>query len=243
MKTKYGKLFTLMIIYILTINISFAESTGVENGIDKSILEKYANNEQYLNNQLEELRRFNNSLLSTVHWSLGISVSIVVLLIGFSWYTNFKSFEEDKEKLIEDFNNLISKKVKLVKKELLTQIETVQKESTETIIKDVDKQFLHHKERIMLLMSDSITKNTFSWLEDGKYEEAIKSIAINLEFSTELHNNERINNSIDLLRDILKNDFSISSESVQMINDAIKHLPDDYETEKSSLISIIQQKR
>ncbi len=52
--------------------------------------------------QLEDSRKFQEQLLSTVHWSLGTLATVVALLVGFGWFANFRMYERDKAALERD---------------------------------------------------------------------------------------------------------------------------------------------
>lgn len=49
--------------------------------------------------QLELIQLFDQRLLSTVYWSLGAIVTLAVLVAGFSWFSNFRLYERDKDAL------------------------------------------------------------------------------------------------------------------------------------------------
>lgn len=87
-----------------------------------------------LNSQLEILKEknqmlsdFQNTLISTVLWALGITVSVVLLLVGASFITNFKVHEKDIKRLSDDYES----KVKVVKADLESRFEKVTREAAE----------------------------------------------------------------------------------------------------------------
>jgi hypothetical protein len=49
--------------------------------------------------QLEVIREYDQKLLATVYWSLGSIAFIAVLLTTYSWYTNFRVYEREREAL------------------------------------------------------------------------------------------------------------------------------------------------
>ncbi|MUV15631.1 hypothetical protein [Noviluteimonas gilva] len=60
-----------------------------------------------LREQNELLRGFQDKLLNTVLWSLGVVVTLTLLLLGFSWFTNKKLYDEDKVALRKEFDEKI----------------------------------------------------------------------------------------------------------------------------------------
>jgi hypothetical protein len=51
--------------------------------------------------RLEEEQGHNGEVLQTVYWSLGVIATLTLLLVGYSWFTNFRVYERDKEMLAE----------------------------------------------------------------------------------------------------------------------------------------------
>jgi SMC interacting uncharacterized protein involved in chromosome segregation len=58
--------------------------------------------------QNKALNEFQNSVLSTVYWSLGFLGSITALLVGFGWWSNFRIHDKDKESLRNEILSLNS---------------------------------------------------------------------------------------------------------------------------------------
>ena len=58
---------------------------------------------QALREQNKIIRDYQSSLLDTVYWSLAGIFGTTLLLAGFSWFTNFKIYDSDRRRLIEDF--------------------------------------------------------------------------------------------------------------------------------------------
>jgi len=56
-----------------------------------------------LNAQLELMRQYDQRIIATVYWSLGSFITMIVVLVGFSWFTNFKVYERDRDALREGF--------------------------------------------------------------------------------------------------------------------------------------------
>jgi hypothetical protein len=81
-----------------------------------------------LKSQNKLIQDYQSSLISTVYWALGIVATIFTLLMGFSFFTNFKFYEKDKTQLKLDLNSLIE----IFKSELLTEFERNKNEIEKT---------------------------------------------------------------------------------------------------------------
>lgn len=61
--------------------------------------------------QLDVMRKYDEMLLSTVYWSLGTIALIAVLLTGYSWYTNYRVYERDREFLRAEMRSLLQQEL------------------------------------------------------------------------------------------------------------------------------------
>lgn len=71
---------------------------------------------------------FQNSLISIVIWSLSAVVSVVILLVGASLFTNFKLHEKDVQRIQSDYDN----KIKIFRSEIETSLAKAGQEMTNT---------------------------------------------------------------------------------------------------------------
>src|SRR6266566_7550202 len=72
--------------------------------------------------QLELTRSFQADLLSTVYWSLGVVLVIVVLLVGFGWFANFRVYQRDLEGLKRELETFVAKAIAEVTTRLQTDL-------------------------------------------------------------------------------------------------------------------------
>lgn len=59
--------------------------------------------------QLSEVRSFQDSILTTVHWALAGVFVLVGLLLGVGWFANFKIYDRDKDSLKAEVQSNASK--------------------------------------------------------------------------------------------------------------------------------------
>jgi hypothetical protein len=60
-----------------------------------------------LNEQNKIIREYQSSLLTTVHWALGVIFGIALLLTGFNWWTNNRIYEADKSRFMDEVGSQI----------------------------------------------------------------------------------------------------------------------------------------
>lgn len=61
-----------------------------------------------LQRQLEDSKRFQDQMLTTIYWSLSTLGGVAVLLVGFGWFVNFRVYERDKASLERDLRAQMS---------------------------------------------------------------------------------------------------------------------------------------
>lgn len=120
-----------IIITLLLCCCATAYGAEVDNTLLKKNLEAANLQVEVLKAQVEVMKSYQDKFLSTVYWSLGGVFGIVVLLVGYNWFTNFKN-QEKEEKYFKD---LISINLSSAKTELLDALNT-EKSVLETSIMD-----------------------------------------------------------------------------------------------------------
>ncbi len=68
--------------------------------------------------QLELMRQYDDRLLDTVYWSLGMIGAIALVLGGFSWYANFRMYERDRNSLRQELQFSIKQGLEAARGEL-----------------------------------------------------------------------------------------------------------------------------
>lgn len=71
-----------------------------------------------LKQQLEIHRQYTSDILSTVYFTLGVSLTLVVATIGLGWYQNHKVYERDKAELERVMQEFIRTTLEVSQKEL-----------------------------------------------------------------------------------------------------------------------------
>jgi hypothetical protein len=74
--------------------------------------------------RLEETASFQQSLLSTVYWTLGVLATMMLALIGYSWFVNFRVYERDKLALERDLLSTIQTSIRELETSLTTDIQS-----------------------------------------------------------------------------------------------------------------------
>jgi CRISPR/Cas system CSM-associated protein Csm2 small subunit len=72
------------------------------------VISQQISGNELLKGELKAIREYHGSLLDTVYWALGIVFSLVLVIIGSSWYANFRLYEADKARQLEEVERKIA---------------------------------------------------------------------------------------------------------------------------------------
>jgi hypothetical protein len=81
---------------------------------------------EILKREIDTMKHYHDSLLATVYWSLAGVLGLAFVLIGSSWYTNYKIHESEKAQLREEVDKKIAQAKSIVDACLLELSESTQ---------------------------------------------------------------------------------------------------------------------
>lgn len=130
--------------------------------------QKSENEVVLLKEQNKLIREYQGSLLDTVYWALGGVFATAALLAGFGWWSNFKLYEADKQRLQQD----LSLKINELEAKLALRLETNRTELERAVDAKNDTQF----SRLLSELTDVRTNIAILSSESNKRHEEIQSV-------------------------------------------------------------------
>ncbi|MDC5338480.1 hypothetical protein OHW59_17665, partial [Acinetobacter baumannii] len=119
-----------IIIILLILFSATAYGAEVDNALLQKNLEAANTQIEVLKGQVEVMKSYQDNFLTTVYWSLGAVLGIVVLLIGYNWFTNFKSQEKEIVALKSLIQNELNQKKMMLTEDMDKKIgETLSKQN------------------------------------------------------------------------------------------------------------------
>ena len=138
--------------------------------------------------QLEQMKFYDQRLLSTVYWSLGAVITLAILIAGFSWFTNFRLYERDKDSLRRELSLEIDKfrsDVKVLfseqKSSLSNSLENLVAEKFQEEFTDLDSKLDRLKTELTRNQINTNLLEAKLWATKGVYTNAMKVYMSTLE--------------------------------------------------------------
>ncbi len=202
---------------------------------DKLIVELKAQNEL--------LKDYQQHLLETVYFSLGGLGVLVSLLLGYSWFTNFKIYERDKASLVNDLTAEVSKQIILKTTQINENISINQsaydekinkyfQELSEVSNKNIAKQADQIKSDVikikhgLLILEHTVVKAELDkWMASKVYINAtrcaLKLIDIGLEVGFDFY----VSDGLDQLNKTVSLSNSLGADLVSEITSTLDKMP------------------
>ena len=83
--------------------------------------------------QLIVVQFYQDKFLSTVYWSLGTLATIAALLVGFSWFANFRIYERDKTALRQELHSAVEDELRNLRRLVENHLDESKKTLTDQI--------------------------------------------------------------------------------------------------------------
>jgi len=146
-------MYKLIILLLLT----FAATTygaNVDNALLQKNLEAANTQIEVLKAQVEVMKGYQDNFLATVYWSLGGVFGIVVLLVGYNWFTNYKNQEKESQY----FKDLISTTLDASKKELIGELSLGKNELMTDILDQANIKIDREINRLKLKLDNNVNE-------------------------------------------------------------------------------------
>ncbi|MFV5661065.1 hypothetical protein VXR58_12760 [Acinetobacter pittii] len=224
---------------LITLLIIFSASSygaDIDNTLLKKNLDTANTQIEVLKAQVEVMKNYQDKFLSTVYWSLGGVFGIVVLLVGYNWFTNFKN----QEKELQGLKDYISQELNNRKRELVSSVnekitEKISSENRKLII-----EIIHTQHKVLLL--------EFSDFKNRKiYANCIRRIGDIVTLNKDTPFEYRFKDAIDSLVDILEltlkegKKYVISSSEISIIQEIFQIVGEQYYPTKNRVDVLINK--
>lgn len=242
-----------IIITLLILFSATAYGADVDNALLQKNLEAANTQIEVLKAQVEVMKSYQDNFLTTVYWSLGGVVSIVFILVGYNWFTNFKN----QEKEIQLLKDTIAKELKVSKQSLIKEMDDRKNlilESIDTrLAKEITKKTnpiasnINYLSRKIMDNSYTLLKLEYDkWLLTKKvYGNAVTTAVEMISLSMSMKYDYGIEESLEKLIFVLekgvaeKKKSTIDVNATKEISEVLAKLSDHYESSKLKIQGLI----
>lgn len=225
-----------IIITLLILFSATAYGADVDNALLQKNLETANTQIEVLKAQVDVMKSYQDNFLTTVYWSLGAVLGIVVLLIGYNWFTNFKN----QEKELQSLKNHIEQELIAKKSDLDI---SVNKQISSTIAKENNKL-----RRNILNLQHKIALMEFNNYKNKKsYANCIRMIREIIDINKELSYEYRIRDGLDNLVEIMELTFKegkkyvMSTDIISILQEILLTVGDQYNPIKNRVNDLIEK--
>jgi hypothetical protein len=173
------------------------------------------NAEAALTHAIELTGQLDQRILSTVYWCLGTLVTVLVVLIGYNWFTNFRAYQREGAVLREEIAATIASNKKELASHIQADAESFQQQISENVagsqqkIRDelqayVRGELTSFKSALAELQLIALTNQTDEWLRTGVHINALRSHMAYLRQVKEMSSGWQLEQGLDKLEQILK---------------------------------------
>jgi len=241
-----------ILISFLILFSSAVYGADIDNELLKKNLDAANTQIEVLKAQVDVMKSYQDNFLSTVYWSLGGVVSIVFILVGYNWLTNFKS----QEKEIQLLKDLISKEVLMAKQNLVKEIDDSKKESFENLLGSINDETKKRIQPIEIKIRDlfkNVNGNKYSlliieyekWISKKVYGNAVITSLELIEISLAIGYDYYIEESLEKLIQVLekgineKDKATIDVNATKAISEVLSKLNNHHDSIKLKIQNLI----
>lgn len=127
-------IYMAFLIFVLMLSWSASAAPETSQPLQQSLLAAQDEVKQ-LKTQLAVVQSYQDKFLSTVYWSLGALATIAALLVGFSWFANFRIYERDKTALRQELHSEVEDELRNLRRLVEDHLNNSTKALTDQIIK------------------------------------------------------------------------------------------------------------
>ncbi len=227
---KYKILIFIIVMIIVVPNFCFSNTVSDSVATEKQL----SSSDLTIKNlefQIDKMETYQNNLLSTVQWSIGIVVLVLIVLVSYGWYTNFKVSEKEKEIMKEQMQKYIDKEMqesKLKMQKYIIDNIDIRISQFNSSLQTIQNEFGHLKMEFQEFIADQ-GNAIFLYVEPLRY-------AIKMDL------NYIIYGILEKIKKRIEDKIILDANDTSDLNEVFEELPAKYETEVRKIKTMMENK-
>ena len=192
--------------------------------------------------QLDESRAANAAILQTVYWSLGTTLTLLILIIGLNIYNNRTVAEHDRKAIKAELTDFIKEQIAAQEGQ---SRERINKLITSTITKEMEST----RQSILLTQQDLLRTGYLFFMDQAiqaknkkDYPASISLFCAAARASSQMATHEGLDAPLDGLRYILKEVVQINADNATEIHVVTSNLPPKYSEIAKAIAQLVVDK-
>lgn len=223
-----------IIITLLILFSATAYGAEVDNALLQKNLEAANTQIEVLKAQVEVMKSYQDNFLTTVYWSLGTVLGIVVLLIGLNWFTNFKNQEKEIHSLKIFIENEIREKKHELDNDINEKITSLLTKENRNVWREIN--YLKYNQLL-----DELNKSKM----EGLYGICLRTINELISIVSVLPGDYRLKEVLDIFVEVIelahekKYKYILSSECLALIHEMLNRIGEEYSMVKNKVNDLL----
>lgn len=193
--------------------------------------------------QVAQMKESDDRLLSTVHWSLGVTAAVGLALVGFGWFANFKLHDREITTLREEVGRIVEEQVRAQREQISASLMTEVQSAVAEVKKKLEGRIEHAQHGVMMLMYDDAADDAAEREKAGNKESALSAHNVRAAAAIVLGDKEKVASSLDSMRRLLKAGAEPSAKLAAQINTTIERAPATFAADKDVITELIRKNR
>jgi len=211
--------------------------------------------------QLQIIRDYNDDFLSTVHWSLATVFTVVALLIGFSWYANFRLSARERAALKQELQGSLREEIANLQQQLQTDVEsrftsfkaeaeklhgTITKSATsagEAAAQKLKEPIASLRQDVYSLKIDVLEMEAEKWEAQKVLSNAFDRYIEIIPLAKRTGGGYILTSALDNINRLLKNGVEVDAESARNLLRVLESLPEEFSVVSDGIRDLLRKTR
>jgi len=199
--------------------------------------------------QLETMRDYDQRLIETVYWALGVTAALAVLVAGFSWFSNLRLYQRDRDALRDQVRSLSQSATATISEANTRELHAIREAVEVTVGKEVSSKTGQFESVLESLRSEISELRVVNhrleaklWEAEPVYANAFLEYTNALSAAVEADFTGYYPELLTSIIRVLGKTKSVTSWDSSRLNPILSRLPHDYDTEAAKIKQLLDEK-